>query len=1283
MRRAILLPLVATLAACQQAQGGATATAEGPVGGPPAAVAAARRAPLALDLSRAVEQVRRAVRRDGDWLRARGEHHALSVDAAGRAQVTALGAARAALTVETGAVTRGSRSLLSAPAARADGATVVVARGVVEERLENGAAGVEQRWHLGARPAGAGDLVVSVRVDGLPYAGATAKGLHFGEPAGGALVRYGAATLVDAAGRRTPLATAYAAGTIRITVPGSTVDAAAYPAVVDPVISVEHAVDAPPGGFPASGNQVQPSIACLSGIPACLVAWRDLVPQWYGAGAQVRAALVQGSGAALADPSGIDVDLASGGSDCGAPLVLATGLGGSAEFAVVFTSTDPIGAGTFRRRLKVARVSAAGAVLGAPVTLSQDAQGDVFQFQAAVGDGGKLAVVWSDIQELRFTVLQGGTTAVATRVPVVKPAVPTQTWWGNPAVVWTGSAWLLAWRSTASNTPVMQAISAAFLDTGGSVIGSALSGAIIPGGSQGGVPDFLSQPVLASDGAGTALVLTASKNGNEPWPGQLLALRLTQGQMDSTSWPIVTPAFDGSAAGASAWWDGTQFQLLIQHQATGGQGLSRQAVPAAPLTTVPGSLPSGLPALAGVTSTGRAIDGVRGALGGAGQAFVAWEDRAGLTSEVRAAAFAPPADPLAAGTLLTLGGADEDEPSAAFAGGVWLVAWSDQRTVSTGTSVDVWAVRLAQGDGTSLDPAGLHLTTATGAQVAPQVAGGNGSFLVAWRDERGTASAGDIYATSVTAGGIIGATTGTPVVTSVRSEQPVAAAFDGSDFHVLFVEEDASPPSSPVLRDVRIGPGLVVSSPQDVAPSSDPNRHLQGNLACRGGGCLAVWSEELGGDVWARNVTTLAPAQSVASGLALPPTALVSASSGAASPFLVSWTAWDGGAGANTLWSRLVGLDGTGAAPPFQVAAASAGVPGRPAASFDGIDHVLAWSPDAGGLAAAWVQPTGSLRAVPATLVPAALDGPRGPVALAGDGEGRTLVAYTVFDQGLGVRARRVRIRLASYSKLLGDPCLAGTECASGFCAEGVCCDGACGGGTDPCRTCAARGGFGAVGHCTVTAGATCDDGQACTRTDVCSPAGACGGTGYTCTATQCQASISCDGAGGCVPVNRPNTTPCDDGNPCTHGDACAGGACVGSAITCAPTQCQLSSTCNGTATCAVANKPDSSACNDGNGCTVNDTCQSGVCVAGSPRVCPSLADPCKGAGTCEQATGACVYVAAPDGTDCAGGTCQGGECRGHAAAVLGMSCATGPGGWGALLLALLALGTRRARRSP
>ncbi|MEZ4265314.1 MAG: hypothetical protein R3F39_02960 [Myxococcota bacterium] len=149
--------------------------------------------------------------------------------------------------------------------------------------------------------------------------------------------------------------------------------------------------------------------------------------------------------------------------------------------------------------------------------------------------------------------------------------------------------------------------------------------------------------------------------------------------------------------------------------------------------------------------------------------------------------------------------------------------------------------------------------------------------------------------------------------------------------------------------------------------------------------------------------------------------------------------------------------------------------------------------------------------------------------------------------------------------------------------------DGAICGETDDACTIAAC----VDGECVIT-DARCDDGDPCTH-------------------DTCQPEI------GCVSVSH--TGPCDDGDACTVGSTCATGACAGGeAIACPPAAgpCAVSGCDPGLGCVAV---PVDGQCDDGDPCTTDDHCAGGLCV-GAPRFCGDFdactADYCDAAGACQ-----------------------------------------------------------------
>ncbi|MBI4508100.1 MAG: hypothetical protein HY698_00595 [Deltaproteobacteria bacterium] len=241
-----------------------------------------------------------------------------------------------------------------------------------------------------------------------------------------------------------------------------------------------------------------------------------------------------------------------------------------------------------------------------------------------------------------------------------------------------------------------------------------------------------------------------------------------------------------------------------------------------------------------------------------------------------------------------------------------------------------------------------------------------------------------------------------------------------------------------------------------------------------------------------------------------------------------------------------------------------------------------------------------------------------------------------------------------------GTACNDGSKCTqTDTCQSGSCT------GSNPV-TCTASDQCHEVGSCDPTTGAcsnpaktdgaSCNDGNKCTRTDTCQT-GACKGSDtVTCTASdQCHAAGICDPAtGACSSPAQRDGTPCNDENKCTRTDTCQAGTCKGSdTVTCAASdQCHTEGTCDpATGTCSNPAKENNVACDDGNACTRSDTCQSGKCAGADPVVC-TAADACHDVGTCNPLSGACSDPVRPDGTPCGTSTgcmqtdtCQEGKC--------------------------------------
>ncbi len=172
------------------------------------------------------------------------------------------------------------------------------------------------------------------------------------------------------------------------------------------------------------------------------------------------------------------------------------------------------------------------------------------------------------------------------------------------------------------------------------------------------------------------------------------------------------------------------------------------------------------------------------------------------------------------------------------------------------------------------------------------------------------------------------------------------------------------------------------------------------------------------------------------------------------------------------------------------------------------------------------------------------------------------------------------------------DPCDDGNACTSGeYCQVGV-----CGFGTpvdcSDSNICTDESCDPNIGCVIVNNDSACDDGNACTTSDVCG-GGACVGVGLlNCDDGNVCTTDSCNPILGCVNVN--NTLPCDDGNACSFGDVCSNGLCVSTPMVCNDGNVCTDDRCSPSGCDFVENR---FACNDANPCTTGDRCSGGGCA--------------------------------------------------------------------------------------
>ncbi|MBL6975666.1 MAG: hypothetical protein ISR64_08050 [Deltaproteobacteria bacterium] len=172
----------------------------------------------------------------------------------------------------------------------------------------------------------------------------------------------------------------------------------------------------------------------------------------------------------------------------------------------------------------------------------------------------------------------------------------------------------------------------------------------------------------------------------------------------------------------------------------------------------------------------------------------------------------------------------------------------------------------------------------------------------------------------------------------------------------------------------------------------------------------------------------------------------------------------------------------------------------------------------------------------------------------------------------------------------------------------------------------------------------SCDDGDACTGPDECTPQAECVGPeldcddGNACTADSCVPVVGCQ--------HLPEPGGCDDGNACTENDQCAGGLCKGALVVCDDGDPCTTDSCDADGGCVF--EPYFGPCNDGNACTLDDNCATGICQ-GTAKDCDDgnqcTADSCHPAAGCQNLP---VAGGCDDGDECTvDDQCVNGTCLG------------------------------------
>ena len=193
--------------------------------------------------------------------------------------------------------------------------------------------------------------------------------------------------------------------------------------------------------------------------------------------------------------------------------------------------------------------------------------------------------------------------------------------------------------------------------------------------------------------------------------------------------------------------------------------------------------------------------------------------------------------------LITTIGNPQTNPSIAFDGSNYLVVWEDVRQ---GVNYDIYGIRVSP-YGVVLDPGGIAISTASGAQIAPSVAFNGTNYLAVWQETRGGTY--DIYGARISPSGVVLDTAGFVISAAPRDQSSPLIAFDGTNDLVVWVD---SRRSSNDIYGARVSPGGIILDPNGIAICTTAIAQQAPSLAFDGTNYLVVWENYWEGGIGER-----------------------------------------------------------------------------------------------------------------------------------------------------------------------------------------------------------------------------------------------------------------------------------------------------------------------------------------------------------------------------------------------------------------------------------------------
>lgn len=929
-----------------------------------------------------------------------------------------------ALSLETSLVRRGEHTLVDSRGApstarsrlEADG-SITLMHADVAERVENDDAGVEQSWRFDRAPSGTGDLVVHVRASGQRYAASTEHGLHFAAEGGGAGLRYGTATWVDANGRRTVVMPRFADGEIVMTVPDDVVARSAYPAVLDPTIAAEQEIDQPIAGSSAGGDQSSPSIASGGPGKGYLAVWfdrRGIRPAIYGA----RIA----SDGKIIDDTGIPIATSVGSTQ---PYIAASGSGYIVVWTVSYVDVyQPAG-------VYAVRLDADGKPLDTtPVAVLKN-QTNAQQPSAAF-DGSNWLIAWhryaggttsNDIFAARLG--KTGPVLDAAAITVSKETEPEYA----PHVAFDGTDFLVMWRTSL-------AVNAQKFGKDGKPIGARLP--LVAAGQS------IYDVSAAFDGTRHTVVWTTYSPFTST---DVFARRFDKAGTPQDVAPLsisVDASYDERPAVA---FDGTDFFITWARASTllGVRMNTSGTVIDAPITLSTGT--------SSYYDYGLASDG-------AGSLVVNGEYVSPVGYDVKALKIAKPPVAGATPVLVSKAGNSETEPGVAWNGQSHFAAWIDSRKGFPA----IWGTRIGA-EGQPQPPVAIASDVKYLQLSRPRVASDGSGFLVVFYANDSSSNQRAVRGVYVdangqpNAGGVFDIT---PINPNIFDYSEPDVSFDGANYLVVWAQRTNDGRS---ISGVRLPKGTekpLETEPIRISALTLDEQRSSPSVGFDGTSYFVSWitSRPTASNIQVTHVygTRVSKEGGVLDGetvvcdaflLQRAPRVAGDLKKGG---FFVAWEDFRTALETADVYGTRIGpkgdnLDGTSG----MKIATGAHDESRPhvASAGDGSNWVVAWrdlrSKQTYDVYGAWISLAGKNHDPNGYLLSAESGDEEAPW-LSASGGGKLLLAYERLDPRTGYGSYRLRARAIDSGAATATKCTKNEECASRSCVDGVCCGTTCGG---------------------------------------------------------------------------------------------------------------------------------------------------------------------------------------------------------------------------------------------